>query len=136
MKGLPTWQRLVFSDNRLMRAAAWAVLAWSAWMDEHRRIVWIDCDHLRISRCGLWFGQWKVGNQYRDLYTWPNRRGLITWFLEAARRGTDLPLFPDAVVLQTVMEAIEKGGITIPKRKKEAVAGALLKLKLDMAEKG
>ena len=133
MMPLSKWQRLVFSDNRLMHVLAWTVLAWRAWMDQHWRIVWIDCDHLRISRCGLWFGRWKMGNQYRDFYSWPSKRGVITWFLEAAQRGTDIPLFPDTAVLKTVVAAIEKGGIPIPKRKREAVAAALLQLKLDMA---
>jgi len=132
---LSKWQRLLFSNNRLMHAVARTVVAWSAWIDQHRRITWIDCDHMRISRCGLWFGRWTMGNQYRDFYSWPNKRGVIRWFLQAAERGTDLPLFPDTAVLQTVMEAIAKGGISIPRRKKEAVAAALLKLRLDMAEK-
>jgi hypothetical protein len=133
---LSKWQRLLFSNNRLMHAVARTVVAWSAWIDQHRRITWIDCDHMRISRCGLWFGRWKMGNQYKDFYSWPNKRGVIRWFLQAAERGTDLPLFPDTAFLKTVMAAIEKGGISIPKRKKEAVAAALLKLRLDMAEKG
>jgi len=132
---LSKWQRLLFSNNRLMHAVARTVVAWSAWIDQHRRITWIDCDHMRISRCGLWFGRWKMGNQYKDFYSWPNKRGVIRLFLQAAERGTDLPLFPDTAVLQTVMEAIAKGGISIPRRKKEAVAAALLKLRLDMAEK-
>ena len=132
---LSKWQRLLFSNNRLMHAVARTVVAWSAWIDQHRRITWIDCDHMRISRCGLWFGRWKMGNQYKDFYSWPNKRGVIRWFLQAAERGTDLPLFPDTAFLKTVMAAIEKGGISIPKRKKEAVAAALLKLRLDMAEK-
>jgi len=133
---LSKWQRLLFSNNRLMHAVARTVVAWSAWIDQHRRITWIDCDHMRISRCGLWFGRWRMGNQYKDFYSWPNKRGVIRWFLQAAERGTDLPLFPDTAFLKTVMAAIEKGGISIPKRKKEAVAAALLKLRLDMAEKG
>jgi hypothetical protein len=62
---------------------------------------------------------------------WRNVRYLIRWFLEAAERGTDQPEFPDITILMTVMAAIESGSILIPKRHREAVARAILKLKLD-----
>ena len=126
----------LFSPNRVISALAWARLLWSVWIDGHWRITWIECDHVRISRTGWLFGRWKMDNGQRDFYSWPNKRGVIEWFLEAAKRGTDMPHFPDRSVLKTVAEAIERGGISIPKKQKEKVAAALLKLKLDWAEKG
>lgn len=127
----------LFCRNRLPNALVWAEAAWRVWHGRHARIVWIDCDHvIRIYRTGLGFGRIRMGNWFRDLYSWPSKKAVIQWFLAAAERGADLPLFPDTVVLHCLIKAIEAGGISVPRKRKEAVASAILKRKLDTATRG
>jgi hypothetical protein len=44
---------------------------------------------------------------------------------------SEMPFFPDRVVWMTVIQAIENKEIEVPEDKKEAVASAILQLKLD-----
>lgn len=52
-------------------------------------------------------------------------------FLEAAGRGTDKHLFPDASVLEIFTGSAGAGTLSIPEKCGEAAAAAILKLKLD-----
>jgi hypothetical protein len=66
---------------------------------------------------------------------WSNdddNRALIRWLLGVAEKGImDMPFFPDITVLRAIVHAIENRQIVIPEEHKEAVAKAILQIKLD-----
>ena len=67
---------------------------------------------------------------------WDNPEGIIRWLIESAKKdAVEMPFFPDRVVLMTVIKAVDNGEIEVPEDKKEAVAVAILQLKLDFGGK-
>ncbi len=63
---------------------------------------------------------------------WTDPGGIIRWLILASKTdATKMPFFPDKVVLLTIIRAIEDKEIEVPEDKKEAVASAVLKFKLD-----
>ena len=125
----------LFSGNRILNTLTWIEVIWKVWFEQYCRVVWIECYDVTIYRVGIFLRTIRMVGVYRYLCSWPNRKALLAWFIEAATRGTDLPLFPHTVVFQSLMKAIQAGKIAVPKKQREEVAGLILKVRLDMATK-